>query len=207
MSKIKTLGIKSESWINSEVKKSPLFLKNCCMLHVILSFESSEMPFPKFLVSMVKAGLTAQSRSLRQLLWVHSWGNLSLSLCICAEKAQRDWQLWVKALMNPFLGVIVRYSVVTWGRFSKCIGVWKPYNALCAGGAGLSQPHSWGCSQSPPCCPAPLWRCDKLAAAARLRYKPLHCCRKCKPQINSFSTYLKPISIVAVFQSGSTALR
>lgn len=92
---------------------------------------------------MVKAGLTAQNRSLRQVLWVHSWGNLSLSLCSCAEKAQRDWQLWVKALMSPFLGAIVRYSVVTWGRFSECFGGWKPYSALCAGGA-----HSWGCSQS-----------------------------------------------------------
>lgn len=35
--------------LNSEEKKSPLFLKNCCMLHVMPYFELSEIHFPKFI--------------------------------------------------------------------------------------------------------------------------------------------------------------
>lgn len=75
------------------------------------------------------------------------------------------------------------------------VGEWTPYNAGCPG-RGKPEPAPLLESMQPVLYSAAQLHSGGVASlqlVPELMYKSLHSCRKCKPQINSFSIYLKPV--------------
>lgn len=97
-----------------------------------------------------------------------SLGEISLSLCSCAEKAQSIDNCRWKPLWMPFWDqkwdTVLSHEE---GFLDVFVGEWKPYNAICPGGGRPEPAPLLEAVHSPsPCCPAPLWRCGQVAAGA-----------------------------------------
>lgn len=208
MSKIKTLGIKSESWIKFRGEEVPSVFEE--LLYVTCN------PF----------------------LWVQWDAFPQVPCVDGESRADRPEQEPEAAPLSPLLGKPLSVSLYLCRKSPKGLTAVSesPYEPLSRSNSKVQCCHMrkvfhmyWRMEilQCPMCRwswpePAPLLGVQPVPHSAaqlpsggvtslqllpELRYKPLRCCRKCKLQINSFSTYLKPINIVAVFQSGSTALR